>query len=881
MLDQFEEYFLYHADEAGPGSFAHELVAILTTPDLRVNVLLALREDALARLDRFKGQIPFLLDNRLSIGHLGRAAGEEAIRKPLAQYNRDQGAAITLEPALVEAVLDQVGSGRVTLSKQGAGVRDSAQPQDGREQIEAPYLQLVLTRLWELEQANRSAALRSATLDSLGGAETIVRNYLDDTLAALDPADQALAASFFDRLVTPSGTKIALSLDEIAQYTGRDRGTVEDLLNRLQGRRLLRGVQSPGGVTQYEIFHDVLGQAMLDWQARYRRVQEEAARLAEEQAARAEAEQRANEAAARAQLEERARRVEQRSANRLRWLVGAIGLLLVAAIGLTMLALDARNDAQAQPAKAPKQQPARRKQEKANAERQRLRSRAGEMAARAQLLIAQDHHAGDQALLLARDAVRTTLQMTVTVPPLIDAALRTAVDNATWRMTLPSAQQRHQGAVNSAHFSPDGQTIVSAGDDGTVRVWRASDLAPLKMLVGHTDGVWSAAYSPDGKRIVSASDDQSVRIWDGETGALLRTLAGHTAGVWSAAYSPDGKRIVSASADQSVRIWDGETGALLATLAGHTAGVLSAAYSPDGKRIVSASNDGSVRIWDGETGALLATLAGHTDMVSSAAYSPDGQRIVSASDDGSVRIWDGETGALLATLAGHTAGVRSAAYSPDGNASSRPVTTRACAFGMARRVRCWLRWRATRPGSGPRRTARMANASSRPVPIGACAFGMARRVRCWLRRRATWPGSGPRRTARMANASSRPVGIGACAFGMARRVRGCARWRATRTGSGPRRTARMAVASSRPVTTAACAFGMARRVRCWLRWRATRTGSGPRRTARMANASSRPVTTAPCAFGMARRVRGCARWRATRPGLRGVQPGWRSHRLGQ
>ncbi|MBK9231095.1 MAG: AAA family ATPase [Anaerolineae bacterium] len=361
VLDQFEEYFLYHADEAGPGSFAHELVAVLTTPALRVNVLLALREDALARLDRFQGQIPFLLDNRLSIGHLGRAAGEEAIRRPLAQYNRDQGAAITIEPALVEAVLDQVGSGRVTLSKQGAGARDSAQPQDGREQIEAPYLQLVLTRLWDEERANRSAALRMATLDSLGGAETIVRNYLDDTLAALDPADQALAASFFDRLVTPSGTKIALSLDEIAQYAGGDRVTVEDLLNRLQDRRLLRGVQSPGGVTQYEIFHDVLGQAMLDWQARYRQAQEETKRLAEEQAARAEAEQRANEAAARAQLEERARRAEQRSANRLRWLVGVIGLLLVAAIGLTILAFNARNDAQAAQKIA--------EQEKANAQR--------------------------------------------------------------------------------------------------------------------------------------------------------------------------------------------------------------------------------------------------------------------------------------------------------------------------------------------------------------------------------------------------------------------------------------------------------------------------------------------------------------------------------
>ena len=331
VLDQFEEYFLYHPDEAGPGSFAHELVAVLTTPDLRVNVLLALREDALARLDRFKGQIPFLLDNRLSIGHLGRAAGEEAIRKPLEQYNQDQGAAISIEPALVAAVLDQVGSGRVALSRQGAGVRDSVQPQDEREQIEAPYLQLVMTRLWEQEQANQSTTLRTATLDSLGGAETIVRNYLDDTLAALDPADQALAAGFFDRLVTPSGTKIALSLDEIAQYAGGERATVERLLNRLQDRRLLRGVQSPGGVTQYEIFHDVLGQAILDWQGRYRQAQEEAKRLAEEQAARAEAERRAQEAEERTALEERASAAAQAYSQRLRRLVfGLVAVLLLA-----------------------------------------------------------------------------------------------------------------------------------------------------------------------------------------------------------------------------------------------------------------------------------------------------------------------------------------------------------------------------------------------------------------------------------------------------------------------------------------------------------------------------------------------------------------------
>jgi len=62
ILDQFEEYFLYHPREDGPGTFATEFPAAVNRPDLRVNVLLSLREDALAKLDRFEGKIRSLFD---------------------------------------------------------------------------------------------------------------------------------------------------------------------------------------------------------------------------------------------------------------------------------------------------------------------------------------------------------------------------------------------------------------------------------------------------------------------------------------------------------------------------------------------------------------------------------------------------------------------------------------------------------------------------------------------------------------------------------------------------------------------------------------------------------------------------------------------------
>ena len=59
ILDQFEEYFLYHEHDG----FAEELADAIAEPGLRANFLLGLREDALAKLDAFKGRIPNLFAN--------------------------------------------------------------------------------------------------------------------------------------------------------------------------------------------------------------------------------------------------------------------------------------------------------------------------------------------------------------------------------------------------------------------------------------------------------------------------------------------------------------------------------------------------------------------------------------------------------------------------------------------------------------------------------------------------------------------------------------------------------------------------------------------------------------------------------------------------
>ena len=121
ILDQFEELFLYHPRG---GRFAEQLAGVLRDPGLRVNVLIGIREDALARLDALKAAIPNLLANRLRLDRLDRAAGEAAIVGPVRplQHARRADETVEVDPALVDDVLDEVTAGRVELRVAGRGV---------------------------------------------------------------------------------------------------------------------------------------------------------------------------------------------------------------------------------------------------------------------------------------------------------------------------------------------------------------------------------------------------------------------------------------------------------------------------------------------------------------------------------------------------------------------------------------------------------------------------------------------------------------------------------------------------------------------------------------------------------------------------------------
>ncbi|MBD1871630.1 AAA-like domain-containing protein [Cyanobacteria bacterium FACHB-471] len=219
----------------------------------------------------------------------------------------------------------------------------------------------------------------------------------------------------------------------------------------------------------------------------------------------------------------------------------------------------------------------------------------------------------------------------------------------------------HRSIVRGISFSPDGETFATASYDDTARLWNLQGEL-LQEFSGHRGGIYNVSFSPDGETLATASNDNTARLWN-LRGELLQEFSGHQDGVWSVSFSPDGETLATASSDGTARLWNLQ-GELLQEFSGHQDTVYSISFSPDGETLATASEDRTARLWNLQ-GEPLEQFAGHQGGVSSVSFSPDGETLATASSDGTARLWN-LRGELLQEFSRHQGGVLSVSFSPDG-----------------------------------------------------------------------------------------------------------------------------------------------------------------------------------------------------------------------
>lgn len=118
--------------------------------------------------------------------------------------------------------------------------------------------------------------------------------------------------------------------------------------------------------------------------------------------------------------------------------------------------------------------------------------------------------------------------------------------------------------MRAGDISPDGRTLVTAGDDSSIRLWDLTSPDRVRQIgapiTGHVESVVAVEFSPDGRVLASGGGDRTIRLWNVRTplrpASLGQSLTGHDGALRDLEFSPDGTRLGSTSTDSTVRVWD-------------------------------------------------------------------------------------------------------------------------------------------------------------------------------------------------------------------------------------------------------------------------------------------------------------------------------------
>lgn len=218
--------------------------------------------------------------------------------------------------------------------------------------------------------------------------------------------------------------------------------------------------------------------------------------------------------------------------------------------------------------------------------------------------------------------------------------------------TLPDVSSMHTLSISSEKItsvctSADGAWLAfGCANLGQLLVWEWASESYILKQQGHFLDMNALAYSPDGQIIVTGGDDGKIKLWNISSGFCIATLSEHTAPITAVEFAKRGKVLFTASMDGTVRAWDLVRYRNFRTMTSPRPVQFGCLAVESSGEIVCAGSGGGgdsfdIYMWSVQNGRLLDVLSGHEGPVSSLAFSPSGTGLLaSTSWDKSVKLWE-------------------------------------------------------------------------------------------------------------------------------------------------------------------------------------------------------------------------------------------------
>ena len=204
----------------------------------------------------------------------------------------------------------------------------------------------------------------------------------------------------------------------------------------------------------------------------------------------------------------------------------------------------------------------------------------------------------------------------------------------------------HTDAVTAARFSPDGETLVSVGNDFQANLWDVDRGRVVDTMQLDDFGTATVGYSADGALLYSAAGDGTLRSWDlTGRGRYIEQLAAPAAFIYGCTYAAPGGRTVWQFGDAGIRFIDVATGRKTEFVGLDPEGSKNdtcGAWHPSGERLAMPRGR-AVTVWDARDGHLVDRNRVSEANLMDLDYSTDGSRIVVTDDDGRVAMVDADS----------------------------------------------------------------------------------------------------------------------------------------------------------------------------------------------------------------------------------------------